>query len=290
MKTLKLLSAIIHFYKSSVTKHNQVILLKCLRETLHIVSKMGHMFASEEMESIVLQIQQLFVSRLVAQDDELYQCIPELALFMAETCGMGMLESDSCAKSCAVWELYHLLLRGRHWAFVYLALKSFGYFAARTSCNQLWRFVPHDAALSFDLELGTDASEDRFMSEFKVFLEKEMALLTLEPSSEELVLLTEESLILKKETDKIQNLTLEADRCGILEVDDGRSKSRKRKLPDEIGEGVKILQNGLKVLKDGFSQWQQSEMDSTELHTKFLTQFSCLEDIIAHLDDLSGRC
>ncbi|GJX13631.1 hypothetical protein Tco_0205389 [Tanacetum coccineum] len=52
---------------------------------------------------------------------------------------------------------------------------AFGYFSARTGCNELWRFVPPDAALSYDLESGVDVNDERFMSEFKVFFEKEVA-------------------------------------------------------------------------------------------------------------------
>jgi hypothetical protein len=65
-----------------------------------------------------------------------------------------------------------MLLKERHWALAHLSMTAFWYFSARTSCNELWRFVPPDAALLFDLESGVDVNDERFMSEFKVFFEK----------------------------------------------------------------------------------------------------------------------
>nr|GEV37116.1 hypothetical protein [Tanacetum cinerariifolium] len=45
-------------------------------------------------------------------------------------------------------------------ALAHLAMTAFGYFSARTSCKELWRFVPPDAALSFDLESGVDVNDE----------------------------------------------------------------------------------------------------------------------------------
>ncbi|KAF3784512.1 Formin-like protein 5, partial [Nymphaea thermarum] len=58
-------------------------------------------------------------------------------------------------------------VRERHWALPHLALSALGYVSAQTSCNQLWRFVLQDAALSFVKDIGMRAPKERFMSEFK---------------------------------------------------------------------------------------------------------------------------
>ena len=92
--------------------------------------------------------------------------VQALSLLLRALGDMEMSEMDESPKTHAMWELFHMLFRERHWALVHLALASFGYFAARTSCNQLWQFVPQDAALSFDLVSGNEIDKDRFMLEF----------------------------------------------------------------------------------------------------------------------------
>ncbi|XWS22407.1 hypothetical protein CRYUN_Cryun29cG0031300 [Craigia yunnanensis] len=215
MKTLKFLVAIVCGYRHSVDNLKKEVCCKLLSQTLVIISNLSHLYASEEME-VILELHNLFVSVPAASDTLLYQCKPGLALFVAGLSNMGMSESDNCAKSTAVWELYHMLLREQHWAFVHLGIAAFGYFAARTNFNQLWRFVPQDAALSYDLVSGNDANEERFMSEFKAFLEKEMALPAVIASSEQQGLLLEEGLVLKEKVRKISNINTEAARCDSM--------------------------------------------------------------------------
>ena len=181
-----------------------------------------------------------------------------------------------------------MLLRERHWAFVHLSIAAFGYFAARTNCNQLWRFVPQDAALSYDLVSGNDANEERFMSEFKAFLEKEMALPAVLASSEQQGLLLEEGLVLKQKVWKVSNINTHAARCDGMEIDDENQSNKRRKLPDGINKGVELLQDGLKVISDSLTQWQPNHIESTELHDRFLNHFSNLENVISHLLVLSG--
>ncbi|XVF29184.1 hypothetical protein REPUB_Repub15cG0098300 [Reevesia pubescens] len=181
-----------------------------------------------------------------------------------------------------------MLLKERHWAFVHLSMAAFGYFAARTNCNQLWRFVPQDAALSYDLESGNDVNEERFMSEFKAFLEKEMALPAVIASSEQQGQLLEEGLLLKKKVQKISNINTEAARFDSMEIDDENKSNKRRKLPDGINKGVELLQDGLEVISDSLTQWQPNHIESAELHDNFLTHFSSLENLIAHLLGLIG--
>ncbi|XVF65061.1 hypothetical protein PTKIN_Ptkin09bG0216200 [Pterospermum kingtungense] len=286
MKTFKFLVAIVCGYRNSVDKLKKEACCKLLNQTLGIISNLSHLYASEEMEEVILELHNLFVSGPVASDTLLYQCKPGLAVFLAGLSNMGMSETDNSAKSSAVWELYHMLLRERHWAFVHLSISAFGYFAARTNCNQLWRFVPQDAALSYDLVSGNDASEERFMSEFKAFLEKEMALPVIAAGSENRGLLNE-GLVLKEKVQKVTN-NIDAARCDSMEIGDENQSNKRRKLPEGINKGVELLQDGLKVISDSLTQWQPNHIESAELHEKFLTYFSSLENVISHLLVLSG--
>lgn len=286
-KTLKFLVTISQNYRNSVDQLTKEHYRKLLSETLGIISSMKHLYAADEMEEVILELENLFISGPAASDSQLYGCKPNLALFMAGLGHMEITESDKSAKCCAVWELYRMLLREQHWALIHLAITAFGYFAARTSCNQLWRFVPQTAALSFDLVSGNDANVERFMSELKAFLEKEMALLIITPSSEQLGLLAREGLLLKETVRKISEIDVEAVGCQSMEIDEENQSNKKRKLPDGISEGVELLQSGLKVIGDGLSRWQQNH-DASELNDKFLTHISHLEDAIAQLVGLAG--
>ncbi|TYH52983.1 hypothetical protein ES332_D09G066600v1 [Gossypium tomentosum] len=289
MKTLKFLVTVICGYRNSVDKLKKNVCCKLLSQTLGIISSLRHLYESAEMEEVILELHNLFVSWPAASDTLLNQCKPGLTLFLAGLSNTLMSESDTCPKSTAVWELYHMVLRERHWAFVHLSIAAFGYFAARTSCNQLWRFMPQDAALSYDLVSGTDASEDRFMSEFKAFLEKERALpAVITTSIEQQRLLLEEGLVLKQMVRKILNINSDAARCDKIEIDDENQSNKRRKLPDGINKGVELLQDGLKVINDSLTQWQPNHTDSAELRERFMTHFSMLENVISHLQVLSG--
>ncbi|XP_061337520.1 uncharacterized protein LOC133284511 [Gastrolobium bilobum] len=285
-RTLKFLVSITSNYKSTADK---VIKDRCLRlfsEILGIISYLKHLYTSNDIEQAIMEIESIFISE---PPDLLYQCKPHLALFLAGLIHMGISESDDDAKSCAVWELYHLLLKERHWALIHLAITAFGYFAARTKCNQLWKFVPRDAALSYDIVSGVETNKDRFMLEFKTFLNKEIALLSVAPSPEQFELLGREGFLLKQMVHKISVIAEESEGCEIMEVDDKNQSNKKRKLHDGISRGVELLKSGLKIIGDGLSQWQLNQFDTNELHIKYLTQFSQLEDVITHFEELAGN-
>nr|XP_043612777.1 uncharacterized protein LOC122584783 [Erigeron canadensis] len=277
LKTLKLLSDIIHKYdNTSDTSKDQY--LKLLSETLGIISSMKHIYAYDEMEKIILELQRLFISDSAVKDTGLSKCKPNLAAFVA---GLGHIEFEEThnnLKVSASWQLFHLLLKERHWALVHLALTAFGYFSARTSCNELWRFVPEDAALSFDLKSGVDLHEGSFMDEFKVFFEKDAAIVKTTPGINELVLLSREGLMLKQRIQKM--IIIDSD---AMEIDDTTQTNKKRKHPDDICEGVSLLQNGLRIVANGITLWRQSQLDYSALHGEFLTHFLHLEDAIGHM-------
>lgn len=284
LKTLKFLVATVRRYRNQVDRLMKDHYLKLMSETLGIISNVTNFYTSDEMEEVILELHDLFISSSAVSDAQFYQCKSELALFLSGLAHMNMSETDDCAKSVAVWDLYHMLLRERHWALIHLALEAFGNFASRTTCTQLWRFVPQDSALSYDLASGYEPNEGRFMSEFKVFLDKESALVTIEHNSEQLELLLKEGTLLKEITRKVSNIKLESKGCESMETNSEIQCNKRRKLPDGISKGVELLQSGLKVIGDGISQWQQqNQSDSVELPDKFLTQISCLEDVISQL-------
>lgn len=293
MKTLKFLLAIIYKYKESVDKEVKNMYCRLLGEVLHIISKMKHLYSSDEMEGVILELRNLFVPKLstsTTSDNLLFPCKPSLADFMSVLGHVDLADREDDPKSSAVWELYHILLRERHWAFAHLAVAAFGYFAARTCCNELWRFVPPDAALSFDLETGNEADEDRFMSKLKEFLEKESASLVKNHTSDHIQMLIKEGKTLKEVIQqKLKNRPAVAV-CNAMEIDEVNPVNKKRKLPDRITKGVELLQSGIKVMGDGLSQWQHNpfSFNSIEIHEKFLSHFSRLEDVVAHLVSLAN--
>lgn len=275
--------SVTHNYKSSVDKAIKDHYLTLLGEILRIVSYLKHLYTSNEIEEALMEIESIFVSEPEASDC-VFKCKPHLAHFMAGLSYVEISECDDDASSRAVWELYHMLLKERHWAFIHLAMMAFGYFAARTNCNQLWRFVPQDAALSYDIVSGLESSEDRFMLEFKTFLEKEMALVSVAPTPEQLDLLGSEGLVLKEMLHKISE---EDVGCQNMEIDDENCSHKKRKVLDGICKGVELLKNGLNIIGDGLSQCHHNQFETNELHMKFLAQFSQLQDAIAHFEGLA---
>ncbi|KAG7028781.1 hypothetical protein SDJN02_09962, partial [Cucurbita argyrosperma subsp. argyrosperma] len=288
VRTLKFLLALLRSYKLSGVEKVKGFCRKLISETLVIISCMKHLYASSEMEEVILELEKLFISGPTASDALLYECKSGLVPFLAGLAHIKMIETDDNAKSCAVWELYHMLFKERHWAFIHLGLTAFGYFAARTSCDELWRFVPQNAALSYDLESGKHVNEEGFMLEFKIFLEKEMALLTVTPSAEQLALLMKEGLLLKDKFNTLLKSCGKGIECKSMEIDEGPS-SRKRKLPEGISKGMELLKNGLKFMRQGLSLLEANHVDSRELHNKLLSHFSGLEDEIDRLDSQGGK-
>lgn len=284
-RTLKFLVSVIRYYRSTEDRKLKDLSRKLLSETLGIVSKMSYLYESNDMDHVVVELQNLFVSSRSSRDNQLYKCKPNLALFMAGIGHMALPEGDESAKCVAVWELYHMLLREKHWAFVHLAISAFGYFAANTSCRQLWRFVPPDATLSHDLESGTNTDEGMFMNELKVFLDRETALIPLKPSWEQQSALLKEGSILKQLLDMIIDIRQEPTECEEVKVDTDNHRQKKRKLQENISKGVELLQNGLRVVGDELSQWQTNETDEFK---NLLKHYSCLEDVINQLSGFSG--
>ncbi|KAM3326989.1 putative protein isoform X1 [Capsicum chacoense] len=287
MKTIKFLVAIIHKYRDCSDIKIRDKYRRLLSETLGIISNMKHSYTANELEEVILSLQHLFISGPALSDGKSFQCKPNLSSFMA---GLGNIELDDRednAVSSAVWELYHMLLREQHWALVHLAITAFGYFAAHSNCNHLWRYVPPDAALSFDLATGKEADEDRFMSELKAFLEKETACPKIRPCPNTVNMFAIDGQMLKETFKKIKDVDPKLMVSDPMEIDNEKQPNRKRKFPDRVTKGVELLRDGVKVMGAALSEWQHNQFDSTDIRDKFFTHFSQLEDVVTHLASLA---
>ncbi|KAH7690893.1 Deoxyguanosinetriphosphate triphosphohydrolase C-terminal protein [Dioscorea alata] len=278
--------SLLHSYKQATdsTKENYA---KLLSAVLDIISKMKHVYARNDIGELILELKTLFVSCSSTDSNAfLYQVKPSLSSFMAKLCHMELAEGEDSTLCSAIYDLYHVLLRDRHWAFIHLAIAAFGYFAARTSWTELWRFVPQDAALSFDVNTGHEANEDRFMSELKAYLEKEVAFSAVILCKEQLSCLAKEGMILKKnfKIDSIIPQVIRSEKVEAINANEDHVKVKRRKLPNGIDEGMELLQNGLKVMSNAIAQ-----TESSELKDAFSSHISRLEDVISHMIDLTSK-
>ncbi|XP_048572542.1 uncharacterized protein LOC125552878 [Triticum urartu] len=258
-------------------------LAQLISSVLDIISNMRHLCAFYQMEKLTLELHTLFMSSSDNSKAVLSQCKPSLASFMAILGHLNSSEDDSNSLCSAMPDLYHLLVRERHWALVHLAMGSFGYFAARTSFTQLWRFVPGDAALSYNTNTGVDIDENGFMLELRAFLQKEVALRADKWSEEQVCFLVSEGRVLKKLVETTSEIPQapEREEKAAISMD---VNTKKRKLPDGIGEGMALLQNGLKVMRSALD-----ETDSAELKDRLATHLSRLESAVSQIASFSDK-
>ncbi|XP_013605045.1 PREDICTED: uncharacterized protein LOC106312179 isoform X1 [Brassica oleracea var. oleracea] len=280
-KTLKFGVALIQKLRNSKDEMTRDRYTEILSETLSIISRSEQLYTCQEMDNVITELQRLFITETDNSQHHLHKLKPSLALFLSGLSNYEMSETETCPKSRAVWELYHLLLRKRHWALVHHAVTAFGYFCARTGCAELWRFVPEDAALAFDIASGKEAKTERFMSELKMFLEKEQALLSTTASQEELEMLSKEGTQVKA---TVQKLLEGRKQQRSMEVE--KQSNKRRKLPEGICRGVELLQKGMKRINEALSEMSSDE--SQDFQKSILNQFSCLEDLVSHLVSLAA--
>ena len=230
---------------------------RLLGTVLDIISRVRKSYEVDEIKDVVKELQTLPLST---------QLKPALVSFMGGLCHMEMRENEDDPTYSAAWGLYHMILRERNWAFLHLSLEGFGYFAARTPCTQLWKFVPQDAALSYDLTTGNEPNEERFMAELRAFLEREAT------SSDQFDDLQREAATLQRRISNIQEEMRE------------KEKKRKRKIPQEITEGISMLQSGLELLCKGL--WSN---DGVDVSDELSDQLSTLQSMILRLSRLSDH-
>ncbi|CAN6321494.1 unnamed protein product [Urochloa humidicola] len=255
---------------------------KHISSMLDIISNTRHLCAFSEMEKLTLQLHTLFLSTSDSSNAVLSQCKPSMASFMAILGHLNVTEDDANELCSAMWDLYHLLLKERHWALIHLVMGSFGYFAARTSFTQLWKFVPGDAALSYNASTGTSVDENGFMLELRAYLQKEAALHSDRWSEEQFRFLVSEGRALKKLVEAYSEIPVVSKPEKVVITKDASTK--KRKVPDGIGEGMVLLQNGLKVMRGAFDG-----ADFAELKDRFAAHLSRLEDAVSQISTLSDE-
>ncbi|XP_047083568.1 uncharacterized protein LOC124694647 [Lolium rigidum] len=250
---------------------------------LDIISKVRNLCAFYQMEKLTLELHNLFMCSSGNPKAALSRCKPSLGCFMSMLGHLNYSEVDANALCSAMLDLYHLLVRERHWALIHLAMSSFGYFAARTSFTQLWRFIPGDAALSYNANTGVDIDENRFMTELKAFLQKEAALRGDKWSGEQTRFLVSEGRALKKLVETASEIPLGPgpEKKAVISKD---ANKKKRKIPDGIGEGMTLLQNGLKVMRSALD-----ETDSAELKDRLAAHLSCLENAVSQIVCFSDK-
>eukprot|EP01018_Ginkgo_biloba_P002592 Gb_10688 [translate_table: standard] len=261
-----------------------------LSHALEIMSFVKHRLGYSDIQDVLTTLLSLCATDTPASNGAQEEFKPALALFLASLSAVEIPEDEGNGMCKAIWQLYHLILRERHWAIVHIGLASFGYFAARTNCNQLWRFVPPDAALSFDVESGQKSDGERFMSELKFFLEKEGALISLTATKEEKNLLRREGLLQKRifmnhlQTFKVSRTNQEPNgQCfgsQDMEIDAKDWGEQKTQFSKGIQEGMSLLRKGLALLNENFAKWQDEQTLNSEQHDQFAAHLSSLAHVI----------
>lgn len=277
---LKFAISLIHGFKIA-TDGMKGRYMKVLAAVLDVISTLKLPCIADEMRELILELQILFMASSDSAD-VLYQCRPSLVSFMVSLSQLEIPDGEGSELYSALLSFYHVFLRERHWAFNHLAIGAFANFAASTSCSQLWRFIPDDAALSFDTSTGKEADEERFMAELKAYLEKEVAVQELTCCSEQLHHLVVEGKVLRKLSNVPVKVTDVAEDEIMEIVNDECVNKKKRKLPNGVCEGLVLLQSGLMEMDNALAQ-----TDSAELNDMFLPHISCLKDVISHLAGLS---
>ncbi|MCO5568443.1 hypothetical protein L7F22_022142 [Adiantum nelumboides] len=258
-------------------------------QSLKYLSGIWQKMQPEEIQSVIVPLRNLIVTKNFSESEEL-----QIKLSLAEAlAGLGevsMPEDETDPTNCALWELYHVILRERHWAYAHLALASFGYFVAHTSWNELWRFVPSDAALAHDGENVSLAKESIFMTSLRRFLEKEVVCTTSSKSDEKTVqqegeLLETSMLEFYQVADKSH--TMEAQGmvdCCDMNVDSGvHTDPIESSLPPEISNAMSMLREGLLLLKEKLPTWFKESGQNSEQQQHMHEQLSLLVDVIAQL-------
>ena len=256
--------------------------------SLKVICKLWQDMQINEIRNVIVSLHDLVKYGL--SESEFIQIKPILVEALAGLGEIPLPEDKGDPATTALWGLYHVILRERHWAIAHLALASFGYFAAHTSWNELWRFVPPDAALAYDAETGKTAEEDCFMSSLRQFLEKEVAISAPTSRNSFNVLQLEGKLLETSLLGFMQSeVTLdepEPQECTLEDhMDpDVSMECVDTQLPSEIEQAMKMLQGGLSLLKEKLSGWFRETGQSLERQHHMDDQLSLLADIIAQVD------
>ncbi|KAL6901856.1 hypothetical protein ACP4OV_004732 [Aristida adscensionis] len=274
--------ALINMFGSSLDSSKDH-LAKHIGSMLDIISNTRHLCVLSDLGKLTLELHTLFLSSADKSNAVLSQCKPSMASFMAILGHLNVTEDYASMLCSAIQDLFHFMLREQHWALMHLAMGSFGYFAARTSFTELWKFVPGDAALSYNAITGMVIDENGFMLELRDFLQKEAALhASSRWSEQQICLLVSEGRALKKLVEAYSEIPVVSEPEKLSMPKD--ASARKRKMPDGVCEGMALMQNGLKVMRSAFN-----EADLAELKDRFAAHLSRLEDAVSQIASLSDE-
>ncbi|XP_024516389.1 uncharacterized protein LOC9642030 isoform X2 [Selaginella moellendorffii] len=217
------------------------------------LARLKAVFSDADIEKAVITLNNKLSSHHEQLEDrpELKIHLPELLTSLAD---FTFQEEEPDSQIQAIWKLYHLALAEKHWALVHAGLTSFSEFAATTSCNDLWRFLPADAALSFDSS-GDTVMEDGFMAAVRLFLEKATNRTTLSMSDGDLELLREECESQRASQDKLLRQT------GTAKQEQG----------NEATAAVTKIREGIALLREAPRQ--------KEILHKLIAELQSLQDV-----------
>ncbi|CAM6127138.1 unnamed protein product [Calypogeia fissa] len=243
-----------HLISSYTLDHNYSRMLHnegVIAPTLELIPHVLHLLDPTILEELLPRLLEVCLTTPGSSSSkELKQSLPE---FLAN---LSAPEDESNPAMKALWGLYHLALRQKPWALMHMGLQSFAHFAAHTSCQELWRFVPQDAAI-----VSNGNGDDDFMTSLKVFIEKECALLSLTSTGEELRMLRTESN-LQQQKHKRTLSALRKQKHVEMNARFQKSTKPSTKPPSgtsDIQEAVAMLCKGIGVLKERVPEMLKGE-------------------------------
>ncbi|CAA7042400.1 unnamed protein product [Microthlaspi erraticum] len=98
-KTLKFVVDLIHKYKNSKDEATRDRYREILSETLSIISRSEQLYTCQEMDSVITELQKLFISETGHRHHHLYKSKPNLALFLSGLSKYEISENETCTKS-----------------------------------------------------------------------------------------------------------------------------------------------------------------------------------------------
>lgn len=247
------------------------------------------------LQSTLVKIQELV--KTVSQDEGAPLKVP-LAEFLSSLSSFEFPEVVENPVSEALWYLYHTILREQHWALVHNGLKSFGYFAEHTPCNELWRFVPSDPGLASDVQDMTQSGADMFMDTLKSFLEKETLCASLIVSNTDVEFLHQDAKkqrtsyfqllqIKEREIPEEKTIVVDLDSVDTTDTVDIRHRNpvelKGKSKPDEVKTAILMLQEGYSLLSKIPTDWLSSSDSKQAEWRSVISQLAAVNRKLASL-------
>ncbi|KAL3685896.1 hypothetical protein R1sor_003918 [Riccia sorocarpa] len=219
-----------------------------LSHGLLLIPHVQHLLKPSSVEKLLPKL--LECCSFMSQNSRSKELKQSLPVFLASLSETTMTEDEGNPSVRALWGLYTLVLKEKHWALAHVGLASFSHFAARTSFQDLWRFVPEDAPVARNTG-SDDSTKDAFLSALRSFIEKEMAQRSLIPSEEELKILGNEAAHLCKIKDRVSG-TLSNGGVEKMDIDRVNLDSA------DIEEAFDVTRKHLDMLRKKIHNWLAS--------------------------------